>query len=135
MIFSLALVVRYGKSLRVQKNACGEYDQSTLKAHQRWVKVLFWVTLTAIAVIEPTFRILKTPYPLFFFCVHMPFFVCYGISYGMAWKYSGLFRDPLSKYPERHSEIGRETYFFGVVTALTGDWLVYTLLWLPYQGI
>ena len=134
VLFSIFKVGQYGRCLRGQRQRRRKYDQDTLAAHQRWWRILFGVTLAAILVIEPTFRIFHLPYDLFFKWVHAPLFVLYAFSLGMARWYNGLPENQSPRYPERHNQLGKNTMFFGNLTVLTGAWLTFTLLWLPFRG-
>jgi hypothetical protein len=132
MLFSLFKVGQYGRRLREQRKKQKKHDQDTLATHQRWVRILFGVTLAAVLVIEPTFRIFHLPYTLFFKWIHAPLFVCYAFSFIMARWHNGLPENQSPQYPERHNQLGKNTLFFGAMTVFTGAWLTITLLWLPF---
>lgn len=124
MLAALSMAAYHGKLLSRQS----PHAAATLRAHRRWVRVLFWSTLAAICVIEPTFRLLKLSYPLFFWYVHLPLFLSYAVLFPLAWRYDGRTNSP--SFPRRHNKFGRWTVRCGMLTALTGDWLVYVLIWL-----
>ncbi len=126
MVFSLFKTAQYGARLRKQ-NIYG-YGLVMLQRHRRWAWKSVWITVTAVTVIESSLRIFKLPYIWFFLHVHVPFLGLYTLFLILALIFDGL------RYPGFHNKLGRAAQWFGLFTTLTGDWLVYVLLWLPFCG-
>ncbi len=130
MVFSLFKAAHYGSRLEEQNY----HDQSTLRTHQRWAWRSFWVTLTTVIVIDPTLRLFNVPYVWFFKWVHLPLLISYGSFLILALVFDGLEKNRSPRFPRRHNAFGRLAQFCGLFTAITGDWLVFVLLWLPFQS-
>lgn len=130
MVFSLFMVARYGQRLHKQNI----YDRFTLRNHRKWVCISFWVTVVVIIVIEPTFRMLHLPYTPFFRFIHLPLFLLYALFFALAWIYDGRTKNFSPRFPRRHNKFGRWAQYSGLLTAVTGDWLVYTLIWLRHSS-
>lgn len=131
MVVSLFRAAHYGAQLEKQND---DHDQSTLRTHQRWAWRSFWVTLTAVIVIDPTLHFFGVPYILFFWWVHLPLLISYGTFLVLALIFDGLKKNRWSRYPRRHNAFGRLAQYCGLFTVITGDWLVFVLLWLPFRS-
>jgi hypothetical protein len=130
MVLSLFMTAWYGTQLRKQNI----YESALLQKHQRWAWRSFWITVATVLVIEAILRIFKLPHPWLFWYVHLPLLALYPSFLILALVFDGWtenMRKHSPRHPALHNKFGRAAQWFGLCVALTGDWLVFVLLWLP----
>ncbi len=118
MVYALMMTMRSGARL-----GSGYLRNPALVAlHRRWRWTVVATVCAIILVVDPAFRVLHLPLTRFFWRVHLPFIIAFIVALGGTWRLNGL-------RSQWHSVLGKATLIFGALTALSGDWLAYTLLW------
>lgn len=114
---------------KLQKSAPAYKDKLRFQ-HKKSAAVSSIMTLVAIFVIEWTFRSLGLPYTLFFCLVHLPLCLFYLMFFILSCWYNGeKEEDPQYEHQGLHANFARLTLYFGSLVVLTGDYLVFTLIW------
>jgi len=78
----------------------------------------------AVLAIEGVRVVLKLPYIPFFGAVHLPILVLFALFLLLTFMFNG------KAWRRTHKFFAVPTLLFGIATVMTGDILVYRLLWL-----
>lgn len=94
----------------------------TFSRHKRAAKSSAWTMVVAIFAIEGARKLLMLPY-IPFFRVHLPLLLLFAPFFLLTFWYNG------EKHPRAHKFFAIPALLLGSATIVTGDMLVYLLLW------
>jgi hypothetical protein len=120
---SISATAWYGILLYFQRKKCGWHYPGTLRRHKQFVKLSFLLMVSAVIAIEVSVWSLNLPLVLYFFQVHRPILIAFGIFFCLACIFNG-------ERSKGHMIFAPPVWLFYIATAVTGDILVYRLLWL-----
>jgi|GEM_PF-2413885 hypothetical protein len=120
---SISATAWYGISLYYQRKKWGWYSPVTLRRHKQLVKLSFLLMLAAVLAIEVSVWSFSLPLTLYYFQVHRPILIAFGAFFCLACIFNG-------ERSKGHMIFAPPVWLFYIATAITGDILVYRLLWL-----
>ncbi len=126
--FFIVTAVR-GRQLQQQRARYGASSENDKVRHERLGKRSLFAMAVIVAIIDTAIHSLKLPYSPFFKWVHAPILVFLVFFLALTFVFNGR------KDPARHAIFAPLAVLFVIAATITGDILVYQLIWLHYPTV